>query len=81
MEDLFNAYSALASFPGSPKVRAEEKKRRAWYQPCTHVHVLPRFWVNRTLSVHPPSPKRDVIIVQNQQLNNSVLLTLFGKSI
>ena len=33
--------------------RMEEEKRRAWYQPCTHAHVLPRFWVNRI-----PSPKR-----------------------
>ena len=48
----------VASFPGSPKARAEEKKRRAWYQPSTHAQVLPRFWVNRILSVHPPSPKR-----------------------
>ena len=42
----------LASFPGSPKARVE-KKRRAWYQPCTHVQVLPRLWVNCILSVHP----------------------------
>ena len=39
---------------GSPKARVEEKKkRRAWYQPCTHVQVLPRLWVNCILSVHP----------------------------
>ena len=47
----------VASFPGSPKARAEKKKRRAWYQPCMHAHVLLRFWVNHILSVHPASPK------------------------
>ena len=37
------------------KARTEENMV---YQPCTHAQVLPRFWVNRILSVHPPSPKR-----------------------
>ena len=30
-------YGLLASFPGSLKARAEEEKRRAWYQPCTSI--------------------------------------------
>ena len=55
---------AVASFPGSPKACMEEKKWRAWYQPCTHAQVLSIFRVNRILFVHPPLSKyitRDVI--------------------
>ena len=40
---LVRSRAELASFPGSPKALAEEKKRKAWYQPCTHAQVLPDF--------------------------------------
>ena len=52
----------VASVPGSPSARGGEEEERAWYQLCMHAQVLPRFWVNHILSVHPPSPKRDVVV-------------------
>ena len=44
----------LASFPGSPKARAEEEPG---ISSVRMGEFLLRFWVNRILSVHHPSPK------------------------
>ena len=70
-----NYITTLASFPGSPKTLAEEKKRRAWY-PCvtcaSFTQILGKPYSVRASSISKTSSfVIQSIFVQYQQFSNS----------